>query len=244
MKDYVQRPLLIITFTVFSLFLLFHIAPGSSTKSVPQSKVANSVFFSKDSAGLPMRLLIPAINVNAAILHLGVTSGGQMEVPDNAVDVGWFKLGPRPGEIGSAVISGHFDGKNGEEGVFTNLNKLTEGDKLYVEDGRGTYKAFVVSGSRAYDPGYADDVFSRNDGAHLNFITCGGVWDNNKKSYTERLVIFTDASIYESWGYKMKSTLQNTRLTGSTLSQDSFGAGLLQSLAFAYKGQNSFYFGK
>jgi LPXTG-site transpeptidase (sortase) family protein len=115
-----------------------------------------------------------------------------MEVPSNAVDVGWFDLGPRPGEKGSAVIAGHFDGENGGVGVFNNLYKLKKGDKLYVEDDKGTTLLFVVRESRIYNPGYADEVFSRNDSAYLNLITCDGVWDKAKKSYSERLVVFTD----------------------------------------------------
>ncbi len=140
----------------------------------------------------PMRLVIPAINVNANIQNTGITSKGVMETPNNAVDAGWFDLGPRPGEKGSAVIAGHFDGKNGEAGVFTNLNKLKPGDKLYVQDYKGASTTFTVSGNRIYDPGYADEVFSSNDGTHLNLITCDGVWDGDLKSYSKRLVVFTD----------------------------------------------------
>jgi len=92
-----------------------------------------------------------------------------------------FDLGPRPGERGSAVIAGHLDGKNGEAGVFVNLDKLKTGDKLYVEDGKGTSTTFIVRGSHAYNPGYADDVFSGTNSAHLNLITCDGVWDELKK---------------------------------------------------------------
>ena len=141
-----------------------------------------------------MRLMIPAININTAIQYVGVTSKGEMEVPSNAVDVGWFKLGPRPGEKGSAVIAGHFDGENGEAGVFINLYKLKVGDKLYIKDDKGKSIVFVVRESRIYDPGYADDVFSGSDRAHLNLVTCDGVWDGTKKSYSKRLVIFTDIS--------------------------------------------------
>jgi len=72
------------------------------------------------------------------------------------------------------------------------LYKLKKGDRLYIEDGKGKSLAFVVQESRTYDPGYADDVFSRNDGAHLNLITCDGVWDGTKKSYSKRLVVFAD----------------------------------------------------
>lgn len=139
-----------------------------------------------------MRLKIPSINVNANIQYVGVNTRGEMEVPKNTVDVGWFKLGSRPGEKGSAVISGHIDGKNGEAGVFNNLHKLKKGDKLFIKDAEGTTITFVVRESRIYNPGYADEVFSSNDRAHLNLVTCDGVWDGAKKSYSKRLVVFTD----------------------------------------------------
>ncbi|MCX6706478.1 MAG: class F sortase [Candidatus Woesebacteria bacterium] len=187
MKLHIRRPFLIIAFAVFSLLLLFYFIQGNNKKSVPQGQTV-----SKASPGLPMRLTIPAINVNAAVQYVGVTPKGDMEVPNNATDVGWFKLGLRPGEIGSAVIAGHFNGKNGEEAVFFNLYKLKVGDKLYVEDDKGTSTTFVVRESRTYGLGYAEEVFSSNDNAHLNLITCDGVWDGAKKSYDKRLVVFAD----------------------------------------------------
>lgn len=113
-----------------------------------------------------------------------------MEVPSNIIDVGWFKLGSRPGEKSSAVISGHIDGNEGEAGVFNNLHKLQQGDALYIKDDKGAVITFVVRESRIYNPGFAEEVFSTNDNAHLNLITCDGVWDSDKKSYTKRLVVF------------------------------------------------------
>lgn len=187
LKAHIRQPLLIIAFTVFSLFLLFYFPQGTNEKSVPQSQVVSKV-----SPGSPMRLTIPAISVNAAIQHVGVTSKGEMEVPSNATDAGWFKLGPRPGEKGSAVIAGHFDGENGEAGVFINLYKLKKEDKLYIKDNKGITTTFVVRESRTYDPGYANDVFSASNSARLNLITCDGVWDGARKSYNKRLVVFTD----------------------------------------------------
>ena len=113
----------------------------------------------------PVRLKIPSINVDANIQQVGVSDNGEMDVPSNTVDVGWFKLGPRPSEKGSAVLAGHFNGENGTAGVFANLHKLKKDDMLYIEDDKGTLTAFVVRESRTYEPGYADEVFSRNDGA-------------------------------------------------------------------------------
>lgn len=177
---------LLIFFAISFVFLLLCYFYGVSKKSVSQNQTINKI-----SLGLPVRLKIPSINVDAKIQYVGVTSNGEMEVPTNAVDVGWLKIGTKPGEVGSAVIAGHFDGKDGEAGVFFNLYKLKVGDKLYIEDDTKKIVTFIVQASRVYDVGYADTVFSRNDGTYLNLITCDGVWDGAKKSYNKRLVVFT-----------------------------------------------------
>ena len=138
------------------------------------------------------RLIIPSINVYAAVEYVGVTTGGEMDVPKNTANVGLFKHGSRPGEKGSAVIAGHVDDEFGEGAVFANLDKLKKGDKLFIEGDGETTTAFVVQGSRVYDPGQADEVFSRNDGYYINLITCDGVWDETIESYSKRLVVFAN----------------------------------------------------
>lgn len=188
LKTYFRPLLLIIIFIVFLSLLLFYPTKDTNKKEIFQCMLENRAV-----SRFPIRLIIPTININADIQHLGVTQAGEMEVPNNNIDVGWFGLGPRPGERGSAVIAGHFNGKNGKAGVFANLDKLKMGDKLFVKDDKGKIITFVVRESRTYDPGYANDVFNSNDGTHLNLITCDGVWDETKNSYSKRLVVFSDA---------------------------------------------------
>lgn len=188
MKAYAKQPLLTIALLIIFLLLFLNFSQGANKKSVPQNYTLSRVSF----PGLPVRLIIPLINVDAGIQQVGVTPKGDMDVPDNSIDVGWFKLGSRPGEKGSAVIAGHFNEINDQAGVFFNLYQLKKGDNIYIKDDRGTTIAFVVRESRLYDPGYADEIFSANDNAHLNLVTCDGVWDGAKKSYTKRLVVFAD----------------------------------------------------
>ncbi len=165
---------------------------ASATNQVVHEQVL-SAEAQRENPTLPVRLIIPSINVDADVENVGLTPQGAMEVPTNTIDVGWYKLGSLPGETGSAVISGHFDGREGNSGVFNNLNKLKPGDKIYVLNDQGTTTTFVVRESRTYNPGYADEVFFPNDqGIHLNLVTCDGVWDKNKKSYSKRLVVFAD----------------------------------------------------
>lgn len=145
-----------------------------------------------ENVGLPMRLIIPAININATVEDVGVSSKGMMDTPKKTSNVAWFDLGPRPGQSGSAVIAGHLVGIYGEPAIFTNLYKLKKGDKVLTEDNKGMVTTFIVQGNRVYDPGYADDIFGQGDGVHLNLVTCDGVWNETKKSYSKRLVVFTD----------------------------------------------------
>ena len=144
--------------------------------------------------GRPIRLKIPKINVDAAVEYVGITPDGAMDVPKGPADVAWFNLGPRPGENGSAVMAGHYGWKNNISSVFDDLHTLQKGDKLYVEDEKGAITTFVVRESRRYDPkADASNVFIPNDSlAHLNLITCEGIWDKVSESYSERLVVFTD----------------------------------------------------
>ncbi|MDO8520971.1 MAG: class F sortase [bacterium] len=146
---------------------------------------------------MPVRIKIPVIYIDAAIEKVTVTSDGAMDVPKAPADAAWFSLGPRPGESGSAVIAGHYGWKNGVQAVFDNLYTLRKGDKVYVEDEKGVTTTFVVRELRRYGENEdASGVFVSNDGvSHLNLITCEGVWNKDTKSYSKRLVVFTDKDI-------------------------------------------------
>lgn len=153
--------------------------------------------YTQDSIGAPARITIPGINVDAAIEQVALTTDGFMDVPKLPLDTAWYMLGPRPGEQGSAVIAGHVDWKDGSRAVFADLHTLKPGDRVAVQDDKGVVVSFVVRTSRTYDANaYAEDVFISNDGkAHLNLVTCSGVWNIDKKEYSQRLVVFTDQEI-------------------------------------------------
>ncbi len=148
----------------------------------------------KANLKLPARLDIPKINVDAAIEDVGLTPQGTMAVPEGPLDVAWFDLGPHPGESGSAVIAGHEGWKNGIKAVFDDLYQLHVGDKVYVGDREGATTTFVVRDIQIYDQnGGTSNIFDSNDGGvHLNLITCEGTWNAAQKSYSNRLVVFTD----------------------------------------------------
>jgi len=193
---------------IFFLALFLYLISLNSSKSrsslpisyidiTSDGEIKNTVAFSsqeQEAIGLPVRLKIPSINIDAPIEHMGLTSDGAMDVPKDPFNVAWFNLGPRPGEKGSAVIAGHYGWKNNTSAVFDNLYKLIVGDKIYIEDEKGVITTFVVHEIQTYDKDDATlDVFmSDDDKSHLNLITCTGVWNKAEKIYSKRLVVFTN----------------------------------------------------
>lgn len=195
--------------TFLSLFLIFSLSFTSMlflllyhSQRNPSSGLSKNtaVLSSSDSALLsqqaivPARIVIPKIAVRAAIEQVGITYEGAMDVPGNVRNAGWYNIGPRPGEHGSAVIAGHYDGRDGSSGVFAKLHLLKRGDSIYIEDSDGKMRAFVVRETRTYNPDAdASSVFGQSGGSHLNLVTCEGLWDQTKESYSKRLVVFADA---------------------------------------------------
>ena len=148
-------------------------------------------------ASVPVRLTIESINVTADVTPTGLTSDGDMAIEENPEQVAWYKLGPKPGEEGSAVVAGHYGWKNGIASVFNDLNTLAKGDEISMTNEDGTTLTFVVTRTALYTPDQdATNVFRSDDGkAHLNLITCQGSWNNTASTYSERLVVFTDLAV-------------------------------------------------
>lgn len=192
------RTVLLVIMVVASLvllhiFLTIRIVPQHYSSSPVSEKAVNVTKLI--TPGLPKRLIISSINVNVAIDYVGLTADGSMDIKANPEVVGWYMLGPRPGDKGNAVIAGHYGWEaNGTPAIFNNINKLNKGDELSVIDQKGKTVTFVVREIRKYNPeSDATAVFkSKDNGSHLNLITCNGVWVNDKQSYSNRLVVFTD----------------------------------------------------
>jgi LPXTG-site transpeptidase (sortase) family protein len=178
------------------LLLYFITIRSAQSSPAPQTKnIAVAVTRSLSDPALPVRLIIPKININIALESVGLTAQGAVDVPKNRTKAAWFNLGPLPGTIGSAVIDGHFgQWKNGQEAVFNNLSALRKGDKVYVTDIKGKITTFTVRKFMIYNSNQnVPEVFISNDGkAHLNLITCGGPWDKISQNYSKRFIVFTD----------------------------------------------------
>ncbi|MFN8474143.1 MAG: class F sortase [Anaerolineae bacterium] len=145
--------------------------------------------------GRPASMSIPAIGIkDANVVDVGLEANGAMETPKGWWDLGWYKLGPLPGQLGNSVISGHLDSDTGPA-VFWNLGRLRKGDKIVVEMEDGTKRSFAVEKLESYPYNKAplDRIFGASDRARLNLITCAGVFDKGHANYSNRLVVYAVA---------------------------------------------------
>ncbi len=145
------------------------------------------------SSELPQNLIIPKLNINARVQHLGVTSTGNMAAPKNFTDASWYKYGTVPGLKGSAVMAAHVDNALGTPAVFYDLPKLQIGDDVYVVDGNGKRLHFRVIGKGLYpwNDSPVEKIFNDSSGKYLNLITCQGEWVAEARSAANRLVVYT-----------------------------------------------------
>jgi len=152
--------------------------------------VASTLAVSSPSA--PTSLAIPALDVSVPVGSLGLNSDGTVEVPSTPQQVGWFHLGPTPGQVGSAVILGHVDSYKGP-GVFFLLRTLVPGDHLDVTLASGVVAQFSVTSVATYVKGAfpAQQVYGSHGASDLQLVTCGGVFDHQTGSYLSNVVVYS-----------------------------------------------------
>jgi LPXTG-site transpeptidase (sortase) family protein len=146
--------------------------------------------------GRPVGLSIPSIGVeDGIVIDVGLDEAGAMETPEGWWDIGWYKFGPIPGEVGNSVLAGHYDSRVAPA-VFWNLHRLRKGDKIIVKLSDGTQRTFVVETSEVYpyDRPPLDRIFGPTDRPRLNLVTCGGTFDANRSNYSNRLVVYAVAN--------------------------------------------------
>ncbi len=142
--------------------------------------------------GDPLRITIPAIDVDAALVPVGLKDDGAMQTPDFGL-AAWYSPGPRPGEPGPAVVVAHVDSKANGPDVFFRLRELAAGDEVVVHYRTKTV-TFVVTG-KEQAPKTALPAHRIWNGATtpvLRLITCGGAFDRAARSYLDNVIVYAD----------------------------------------------------
>jgi sortase (surface protein transpeptidase) len=145
------------------------------------------------SPSVPMRISIPSIGVRAKVIKVGRAADGSIATPEvePAEATGWYRLGPTPGELGTAVIVGHVDTAS-RPAVFHRLPELRKGKLIKVEREDHRVATFTVESVESFPKTSfpAGRVFDSTDRARLVLVTCGGTWIGGRIGYSDNVIVF------------------------------------------------------
>lgn len=142
-------------------------------------------------AAAPTRVHVPSLGVDSSLAQLDVDDSGVLVPPTLFDQAGWFAGGPAPGDVGPAVLAGHVDSWTGPA-VFFRLDEIAVGDEVLVDRADGTTVRFAVTRVDRYakDDFPTDEVYGPTPKAELRLITCGGEFDQARRSYLDNVVVY------------------------------------------------------
>jgi len=171
------------------------LAITTSVPAVPSSApVASGANVNEPVAGEPLAVRVPSLGIDSTLVPLGRLADGTVEVPSTADQAGWYVEGPRPGEVGPAVILGHVDSTSGP-GVFATLDRLRPGDEVVVDTTAGP-TSFSVDRTEQVpkDRFPSEAVYGAVPGPELRLVTCGGAFDRSAGHYLDNVVVYLSAA--------------------------------------------------
>lgn len=148
-----------------------------------------------DVVAAPVRLRVPTIGVDSALVELGRAEDQTVEVPSDPASAGWYAEGVRPGEPGPAVLLGHVDSRSGPA-VFFRLGELRPGDPVLVDRADGSVVTFTVTRSERHPKTAfpSDQVYLPTLSPQLRLITCGGFFDRRTGFHRDNVIVFASAA--------------------------------------------------
>lgn len=127
----------------------------------------------------PVELGIAQLGVQAEIVPVGVDQDGQVVIPEDIAQVGWYKFGATPGSgQGSSVLVGHRDGRNYGKGAFYNVGSLKPGDTVTLRNAEDQVVTYRVTGREST---YKEELpmrelFRETGEEVLTLISCIGAY--------------------------------------------------------------------
>lgn len=163
-----------------------------NTTAVPVNPAAPGAV---EKAPEPVRVLYPELDADLPVEPRGVSDDGQMDVPEDAAQAGWYQYGKAPAdEVGNTVITAHAGSAQTPIGPLYELTEANQGDEVTVVDESGEEHRYRVTETQQLGKDGLDftPYFERTGEHQLVLITCGGQWLPEKNSYAENVIVVAE----------------------------------------------------
>ena len=168
-------------------------APETPEVAVPAVPVVDaSMLDSLPVAAAPSRVVVASLGVDVPVLATGLDDAGNMALPPDPANAGWYEYGPAPASpAGATVIAAHVDSLTYGIGPFAAFADAVPGTEIVVTDTAGAVRTYVVSSVNTTDK--LDvvwaSVFDRTGPSRLVVVTCGGEFDYNTRHYLSNVIV-------------------------------------------------------
>lgn len=154
------------------------VAPARRAPSAAQAQPPRSL-------GLPSGRTV-------AILAVGTTEAGLLDVPADVAVAGWWEGGARLGDpFGSVLVAAHVDSRTQGLGPFAELLEVDRGARLVLESA-GLRQTYDVRSRRLVPQGsLVDDswLFDASGTARLTLVTCAPPYVPSRGGYQNLAVV-------------------------------------------------------
>jgi LPXTG-site transpeptidase (sortase) family protein len=163
-------------------------APAAAPSSAPAEPAGTS---SGPATVTPATVEIAGADP-APVGLVDVADDGTLNIPKDIDTLGWW-VGSKPmgATKGTTLIAGHVDSAVAGLGYFAKLTDLEKGDPITVVDGLGEKWTFEVSATKQTGKSaLPKDLFDTTGERRLALITCGGEFDEVKRSYVDNYIVY------------------------------------------------------
>jgi hypothetical protein len=139
----------------------------------------------------PVRLHLPVLAVDAAVVPVDTDADGGLAIPADPAVVGWWRRGAAPGApTGSVVLVGHVDTSAAGPGALFRAATLRPGDRVVLGTASGDLP-YAVAAVRHYPKvALPAEVFGVDGTPRLVLVTCGGTFDRRTRHYSDNVVVY------------------------------------------------------
>lgn len=135
--------------------------------------------------------MISALHVDAQIVPEGVDAtpgdSGNLAVPADAAEVGWWDGGPAPGQAGTSVLAGH----RAANGAFWTLPTLAVGSKVDVIGTNAAQTEWTVTSvQQIVKDQIPSSIWSQTGHPRLALVTCGGEFLYSIGHYADNVIVW------------------------------------------------------